>query len=116
IDVLLANYAEQLGCAAENAKARSAFQRCAAGKPLAQWLKTYRNLNRFRTSLPSVRIHDWTEHGRRYDWDIAEYEADLAMLLKRAVGLRWNEKLRMLTIKGIGKYRRVHASELFGPE
>lgn len=53
------------------------------------------------------------EQGRRQDWEMGEYEADLAMLLKRAVDLRWNEKLVMLTIKGIGKYRRVHASELF---
>lgn len=27
--------------------------------------------------------------------------------------LAWNEKLGMLTIKGIGKYRRVHADEIF---
>jgi len=31
-------------------------------------------------------------------------------------GLAWNEKLGMLTIKGIGKYRRVHASEIFSED
>jgi hypothetical protein len=40
-------------------------------------------------------------------------EADVAALLKRAVGLAWNEKLGMLTLRGLGKYRKVHASEIF---
>ncbi|HXG53728.1 MAG TPA: hypothetical protein VNN77_20180 [candidate division Zixibacteria bacterium] len=78
--------------------------------------KRYRGLNRFRTSLPSVKVHDFMEQHRRRDWEMGEYEADLAMLLKRAVELRWNEKLGMLTIKGIGKCRRVHASEFFRDE
>lgn len=53
------------------------------------------------------------EQRRRNEWALGEYDIDLAALLKRAVELRWNEKLRMVTIKGIGKYRRVHASEIF---
>jgi hypothetical protein len=32
------------------------------------------------------------------------------------VALTWNDKLEMLTIKGIGKYRRVHASEIFSDD
>ena len=44
---------------------------------------------------------------------MGEYEVDLLALLKRAVGLTWNQKLEMLTVRGIGKYHRVHASELF---
>ena len=36
--------------------------------------------------------------------------------LKRAVETTWNNKLDMLTIKGIGKYRRVHASEIFSDD
>ena len=47
---------------------------------------------------------------------MGEYDADLATLLKRAVGLAWNEKLEILTVRGIGKYRRVHASEIFGDD
>jgi hypothetical protein len=58
-------------------------------------------------------VHDFTEQHRRQDWELGEYEADLVALLKRAVGLAWNEKLGMLTLRGIGKYRRVHASEIF---
>jgi hypothetical protein len=116
IDAILADHAERLGCPEENRRAKSAFERCAAGKKTAQWLATYRRLNRFRTSLPSVRVHDFMEQRRRQDWEMGEYEADLAMLLRRAVDLQWNEKLGMLTLKGIGKYRRVHASEIFGDE
>jgi hypothetical protein len=44
---------------------------------------------------------------------MGEYEADLATLLKRAKDLRWNEKLGMLTIKGMGKYRKVYTSYPF---
>ncbi|RMH38248.1 MAG: type I-D CRISPR-associated helicase Cas3' [Nitrospirae bacterium] len=113
IEAILADHAQRLGCEAENAKAKEAFQRCAQGKKHSRWLAAYRRLNRFRTSLPAVKVHDFMEQHRRQDWEMGEYEADLATLLKRAVGLAWNEKLGRLTIKGIGKYRRVHASEIF---
>ncbi|HWP56700.1 MAG TPA: hypothetical protein VNL14_02300 [Candidatus Acidoferrales bacterium] len=113
IEAVLGEHAERLGCAVENVKARLAFERCAAGKSGARWLKTYRGLNRFRTSLPSVAVHDFMEQKRRKEWQLGEYEIDLATLLKRGVDVRWNETLGMLTINGIGKYRRVHASEFF---
>jgi CRISPR-associated helicase Cas3 len=116
IEAILAGHAKRLGCAPENIKATTAFQRCAAGKKHSRWLDTYRRLNRFRTSLPSIRVHDFMEQSRRHDWEMGEYEADLATLLRRAVGLAWNEKLGMLTIKGIGKYRKVHASEIFSDD
>ncbi len=60
-----------------------------------------------------MKVRDFTEQHRRQDWALGEYEADLATLLKRAVGLAWNDKLGMLTLRGIGRYRRVHASEIF---
>jgi CRISPR-associated helicase Cas3 len=113
IETILTDHGGRLGCDSSNIQARAAFERCAAGKPRAQWIATYRRLSRFRTSLPSVRVHDFTEQHRRQEWELGEYDADLATLLKRAVGIAWNEKLGMLTIKGIGKYRRVHASEIF---
>jgi CRISPR-associated helicase Cas3 len=113
VEVILAGHAERLGCTVQNLRARNAFRRCAAGKGSARWIETYRRLNRFRTSLPSLTVHDFTEQHRRQDWEMGEYEADLATLLKRAVGLAWNEKLQMLTIRGIGKYRRIHAGEIF---
>jgi hypothetical protein len=56
------------------------------------------------------------EQSRRKEWELGEYDIDLATLLKRAVGMAWNEKLGMLTIKGIGKYRRVHAGEIFSDD
>ncbi len=116
VEVILAGHAERLDCTAENLQAKSAFGRCAAGKRTAHWIETYRRLNRFRTSLPSVRVHDFTEQHRRQDWGMGEYDADVATLLKRAVGLAWNEKLNMVTIRGIGKYRRTHASEIFSDD
>ncbi len=113
VETILANHAERLGCGPQNIQARVAFERCRAGKSGARWLNAYQSLNRFRTSLPSVKVHDFTEQHRRQDWEMGEYDADIAALLKRAVGLAWNEKLRMLTLRGLGKYRRVHASEIF---
>jgi hypothetical protein len=56
------------------------------------------------------------EQHRRQDWEMGEYESDVGMLLKRAVVLAWNEKLGMLTIKAIGKYHRLHASEIFSDD
>lgn len=116
VEAILADHAQRLGCSAQNLQAKAAFERCAAGKRNARWFDTYRRLNRFRTSLPSVKVHDFTEQHRRQEWGLGEYEADLATLLKRAVNLSWNEKLGMLTIKGIGKYRRVHAGEIFSDD
>lgn len=116
VETILADHAQRLGCSAQNLQAKAAFERCAVGKQNARWLDTYRRLNRFRTSLPSVKVHDFTEQHRRQEWGLGEYEADLATLLRRAVNLSWNETLGMLTIKGIGKYRRVHASEIFNDD
>lgn len=113
VEAILADHAQRLGCPKQNLQARSAFQRCAAGKPSASWLNTYRKLNRFRTSLPSLKVHDFMEQSRRQDWQLGEYDIDLATLLRRAVGITWNQKLEILTIRGLGKYRRVHASEIF---
>jgi hypothetical protein len=116
VDAILADLAERVACPDKNLQAKGAFERCAAGKKTAHWLDVYRQLNRFRTSLPSVTIHDFMEQSRRKKWNLAEYDIDLATLLKRAVVLAWNDKLEMLTIMGIGKYRRVHASEIFSDD
>lgn len=116
VEAILCEHAERLGCSAQNLQARSLFERCAAGKPKAQWLASYRRLNRFRTSLPSIKVHDFSEQHRRQDWEMGEYEVDLATLLKRGAGISWNERLGMLTIRGIGKLRRIHAGEIFSDE
>jgi CRISPR-associated helicase Cas3 len=116
IEGVLAEHAERLGCSKQHLQARGAFERCAAGGRAAQWLATYRRLNRFRTSLPSLTVHDFMEQSRRREWELGEYDIDLATLLRRAVGLAWNEKLAMLTIRGLGKYRKVHAGEIFSDD
>jgi hypothetical protein len=113
IESTLCEHSERLGCEKQNLQARSVFERSRAGKSSSKWLKTYCELNTFRTSLPSVSVHDFTEGGRRANWELAEYEADLRTLLKRAVGISWNAKLGKLTIKGIGKLRRVRTSAIF---
>ena len=113
IETTLSEHSERLGCVRQNLQAREAFKRSKAGKPNSKWLKAYCEINQFRTSLPSVLVHDFTEQKRRADWELGEYEADLRTLLKRAVGISWNAKLCKLTIKGIGKLRKVHASEIF---
>jgi len=116
VEATLSAHSERLGCEKQNLQARSLFERANRGTPNTQWLKAYCELNQFRTSLPSVLVHDFCEQHRRTDWDLGEYEADLRTLLKRAVGVAWNAKLGKLTIKGIGKLRRVHASEIFSDD
>ena len=110
---MLCTEGELLGCRAQYLQAKQAFARCNSGKKGVQWLKAYRDLNRFRTSLPSVEVHDFSEMHRRSGWNLGDYEADLRTLLKRAKGIAWNEELQKVTIRGIGKLRRVHASEIF---
>lgn len=116
IEEILGDHSERLGCSKENDKAKAAFLRCAKGKKNSQWLKTYRGLNRFRTSMPSLHVHDFMEQSRRQEWRLGEYEVNLASLLKRGVGIAWNEKMGMLTIRGMGKYRQVHAGEIFSDD
>lgn len=116
IETILAEHADRLGCQAQNRQAQNAFQRCAAGKSDVSWLNTYRKLNQFRTSLPSVKVHDFREHSRRQDWKLGEYDVDLASLLKRAKRITWNENLGTLTIDGLGSYRHVHASDIFSEQ
>jgi hypothetical protein len=112
VDATFDDHAQRLGCQAQNLQAKSAFQRLASGKAGAKWLGTYQAINQFRTSLPSVTVHDFKEQDRRRDWHLGEYETDLATLLKRARGIEWNDNLNGYTIRGIGGQRRVHASEL----
>lgn len=116
IEAILAAYADTLGCRIQNQQAKTAFERAAAGKKNMCWVNTYRKLERFRTSLPTVKVRDFMEQHRRQEWEMGEYEVDISTLLKRGVGITWNEKLKMLTIRGIGKYRKVHASEIFRDE
>ncbi|MGH9764563.1 MAG: hypothetical protein ACREDR_28900, partial [Blastocatellia bacterium] len=116
LESILSEHAARLGCVCQNVEAKRMFDRCRAGSKHFSWLIAYQNLNRFRTSLVSVKVHDFTEQNKRGEWRLGQYEADVATLLRRAVGMAWNEKLGLLTIRGIGKYHRVHASEIFADE
>lgn len=113
IEDALSGMSERLCCPAQSLQAKATFERSRAGRIGSTWLTAYCDLNQFRTSLPSVVVHDFTEHHRRADWQMGEYEADLRTLLKRAVGISWNASLGILTIKGIGKLRKVRASDIF---
>jgi hypothetical protein len=56
-----------------------------------KWLAVYRDLNTFRTSLPSEWVVDFAELERRGgNWDKAKYTTDITTLLRRAEGLRFN--------------------------
>lgn len=110
---IMFEHARKLGCISEANQADLAFRRADAGKGGARWLKTYCHLNTFRTSLPSVRIHDFSEQNRRGEWSLAEYDVDVGTLLRRGKRIEWNDKLGMVTIKGIGKASAVHASDIF---
>jgi hypothetical protein len=116
VEQALGRMAQSIDCGKENQRAKATFERAAAGKTSALWVETYRKLNRFRTSLPTIKVHDFREQSKRGEWELGDYEADLGSLLRRGVGLQWNAKLQAMTIRGIGKYRKVHASELFNDD
>jgi hypothetical protein len=113
VEEMFDQYSSRLGCENKNVAARGEFTRWRAGKKHASWLKAYCNLNQFRTSLPSIEVHDFTEMRRRNDWHLADYEADLQTLLKRAKGIKWNAELGKVTIAGIGSLRNVHTGAIF---
>lgn len=77
---------------------------------IMDWYRTYLRLNRFRTSMPSIEVHDWREQGRRGEWDLGSYDIDLATLLKRGRNIRYHPNVGFM-IDGIGSSRRVHAGE-----
>lgn len=116
LDEILYDHAEKLGCRTQQMQAKKIFERASAGKKSAQWVSSYSRLNRFRTSLPSIEIHDFAEQGRRSEWSLGDYETDLLTVLKRGRMLKWNDKLSKLTISGIGAAQRVHASEIFSDD
>jgi hypothetical protein len=92
--------------------------------PKYKWLAVYRDLNTFRTSLPSEWVLDFAELERRGgDWARAKYLTDITTLLRRAEGLRFNEKIPhpdgkmgMLTVKGYGQYKKVWVIPTFNDE
>ena len=118
-------YAHTIGCEARLfARAMAKLRKMRVGDPANQWLAAYRDLNTFRTSLPSEWVLDFAERERRGgEWDAAKYTVDIAALLRRADGLRYNEKIPhpeghqgMLTVKGYGRYKRVWVPMTFSDE
>ena len=100
------------------------FEKSRDGNQLYRWLKVYEGLNTFRTSLPSEVVCDFAEKNRRgTEWGKAKYSVDISTLLRRAEGLRFNEKiphpegdLGMLTVKGYGRYKKVWVMPAFEDE
>lgn len=116
IENLYASYIRKIGCSDQILRRVLRHLRKARHhEPGYKWLAVYRDLNTFRTSLPSEWVLDFAEIERRDgDWDKAKYTADVATLLRRAEGLRFNEKIPhpdggmgMLTVKGYGRYKKV---------
>ncbi len=100
------------------------FEKARTGSRRHRWLQVYQHLNTFRTSMPSEIVCDFAERVRRgTDWTQAKYSVDISTLLRRADGLRYNEKiphpeggLGMLTVNGYGRYRKVWVMPAFNDE
>lgn len=111
-----ANYIQKIGCPDKILNQTLRYIRnMRNSRSRYHWLEVYRDLDTFRTSLPSEWVTDFAEFQRRgEDWDKAKYKVDITTLLRRAEGLRFNEKLPnpdgkmgMLTVKGYGRYKKV---------
>jgi hypothetical protein len=120
VDTALATYAQLLGAERENRRAGRRFKRAEGGLKEYKWIQSYSRINSFRTSMPSERVHDWSEFDRRgHNYDLARYKVDVTTLLRRAEGLKFNEKLwdsakrGMLAVRGYGRYKRVHFKYAF---
>jgi len=116
IEKIYASYAERLGCPNRTLqRVLHYLHKARRGDPCYKWLLTYRDLDTFRTSLPSEWVLDFAELQRRGgDWSQAKYTTDIAILLHKAEGLRFNEniphpngKMGMLTVKSYGGYKKV---------
>jgi len=124
IEKFYTSYAERLGCSDKLQRVLSHLYKARQGDPYYKWLVTYRDLDTFRTSLPSEWVLDFAELIRRGgDWDQAKYTTDIAMLLHRAEGLRFNEKIPhpsgkmgMLTVKAYGRFKKVWVIPTFTEE
>lgn len=124
VDGIMLSYAKILEVENIFRGIKSQFEKAERGIQHYQWLKVYQGLNTFRTSMPSEMVCDFAERERREeDWEAAKYNVDMVTLLKRAEGLRYNEKIPhpngnmgMLTVKGYGRYRKVWVVPTFEDE
>ena len=106
LDAALTDYATQM-CLTQMKRARLKLRR----KPT--WFEHYKELDSFRTSLPSQEVWDVREKENERDWS---YDADVKMLLTRAERLWYNERHDRLYVKGYGKYRQVWFAKTFDDE
>ena len=106
LDAALTDYAAQM-CLTQMKRARLKLRR----KPT--WFEHYKELDSFRTSLPSQEVWDVRERGNERDWS---YDADVRMLLTRAERLWYNENHDRLYVIGYGRYRRVWFARTFDDE
>lgn len=116
LDEIMYEHASKLNCQKQDLQSKKLFERASADKKSAQWIYAYCSLNRFRTSLPSMEVHDFVEQHRRSNWTLGDYDVDLLTLLRRGKNIKWNEKLSKLTINGIGTKRNVSATDIFTDE
>ncbi|MGD9158090.1 MAG: type I-D CRISPR-associated helicase Cas3' [Desulfobacteraceae bacterium] len=124
MDEIALSYANILGMEKIFNSVKAQFLKAEKGVKAYQWLKAYRDLNTFRTSMPSEMVCDFAEKERRdQEWETAKYSVDMVTLLKRAEGLRFNEKIPnpdgdmgMLTVKGYGRYKKVWVMPTFEDE
>ena len=106
LDAALTDYAKKM-CLTQMKRARLKLRR----KP--RWFEHYKELDSFRTSLPSQEVWDVREKENERDWS---YDADVKMLLTRAERLWYNKRHDRLYVKGYGKYRQVWFAKTFDDE
>jgi CRISPR-associated endonuclease/helicase Cas3 len=95
-------------------RAQRIFWSCKRGTG-QKWVDDYLKIDSFRTSLPSIEVHDLAEARRRgMDTSLAKYTVDVKSLLTRASGI-WDRRNR-LEIDGYGKSHWVAVNKGFRDE
>lgn len=114
-------YCQKLGCLDRIKRVLFNIHSARNGKKFFRWISVYRDLDTFRTSLPSEWVLDFAELERRGgNWESAKYSVDVATLLRRAEGLRFNERIPnpdgemgIITVKGYGRYKKIWTTPTF---
>jgi CRISPR-associated endonuclease/helicase Cas3 len=100
-------YANRLGIEGPMGVARGMYKHHNAGK--LEWIADYEQIDRFRTSLPSVRVLDRAEQQRGRT--TFTYDADIKTLLARARNLRREGQL--VVVDGYEAYHPVFTNMAF---
>lgn len=111
LDKTINAYANQMGLQKQVKEAKRLFRGWVRGR--RPWVGHYLQTDSFRSGLPSIQIHDYSEAKRRGS-QYAVYEADFKSVFSRATEVKRNGDLYQ--IAGYGKFEPLYVNKSFTDE